>query len=515
MSNAHKASVIANYAFLALLGVLALTLIWMGQSFIHAVILGLLLGTFLFPIHKQVSRTVSTIGSTAARLPGTQRPLSLILWKFFQRQTLRLKLFRRRNAHLQPLVRLALQPLVWLTGAPARYFRAAWINRDLARAEHRHRLCAGLSVLVIVLGVAIPLLFLGQTLWNQSRTTIDKAIFRLQHREQEGFVTELYQSSPVQNALVSVRKTGGGEQLYLMAVRFLQSPIIAGTLHGITHEAETALPNNQQIPPLDSPTDSARPLPPAFIPPPPTQHLTPELHLPSQSLSDTDPLLPAIAALEKQFLGASRHILLAARQVTNRVLLAAASLAFNLFIMLIVLFFVFYKGDQLYAFSRQVSPLAPEDHDRFANKVRDTANTVFLGFVGAALVQSFASMIAYRIVGLPALLLSTLTAFCAVIPFVGTGLVWGPAALYLLCTGHPGAALFILAWGVVVVGNIDGLVRPWLMSGGKANLSFGVLFFSILGGLRTFGLIGILYGPLLAGLFITGATIFAEKYKRD
>ncbi|NLZ62298.1 MAG: AI-2E family transporter, partial [Lentisphaerae bacterium] len=118
--------------------------------------------------------------------------------------------------------------------------------------------------------------------------------------------------------------------------------------------------------------------------------------------------------------------------------------------------------------------------------------------------------------GVPAaFFLAVISSFCAIIPFVGTSLVWGPVAVYLLCVGRINAAVFICAWGLLVVANIDGLVRPWLMSGGKANLSFGVLFFAILGGLQTYGLLGIVYGPILAGIFITCLSIFAQKYKRS
>ena len=124
-------------------------------------------------------------------------------------------------------------------------------------------------------------------------------------------------------------------------------------------------------------------------------------------------------------------------------------------------------------------------------------------------------MVGFWLTGLPALFLAVLSAACSIIPFVGTALVWFPAALYLLFTGHPQAAIFLCAWGILLVGNIDGIVRPWLMSGGKAKLSFGVLFFSILGGLRTYGLIGIIYGAMLIGIFITVVAIFAEKYKRS
>ncbi len=219
--------------------------------------------------------------------------------------------------------------------------------------------------------------------------------------------------------------------------------------------------------------------------------------------------------LNKGLLTFLRKTLSLLQFVTVKAISALWGILFSLFLMLIVLFFVFYKGRFLLTFFRQVGPFAPDDYQHICDKIAITAHTVFVGILGAALVQGLSSMIGFWIAGLPALFLAVLTAACSIIPFVGTSLVWIPSSLYLLFNGHHQAAIFLCLWGLLLVSNIDGVVRPWLMSGGKANLSFGLLFFSILGGLRTYGLVGIIYGPMLIGIFITVLSIFAEKYKRS
>ena len=178
------------------------------------------------------------------------------------------------------------------------------------------------------------------------------------------------------------------------------------------------------------------------------------------------------------------------------------------------LFFLFYQGPYLVELLKQVGPFAADDYEQICRQIVITSRTVFVGILGAASVQGLASLLGYWLVGLPALFLAGITAACSIIPFVGTSLVWLPATVYLYYQGQGQKAVFLAAWGLILVANIDGLVRPWLMSGGKAKLSFGLLFFAILGGLRTYGLIGLVYGPMLLGLFITSIDIFAQKYKR-
>ena len=86
-------------------------------------------------------------------------------------------------------------------------------------------------------------------------------------------------------------------------------------------------------------------------------------------------------------------------------------------------------------------------------------------------------------------------ALTSLIPLVGTALVWLPAVIFLMFTGEWNMAIFMLVWGVVVVGSIDNFLRPLLMQG--ADMSTVVIFFSLIGGLQVFGIAGLIYGPLI------------------
>jgi predicted PurR-regulated permease PerM len=125
-----------------------------------------------------------------------------------------------------------------------------------------------------------------------------------------------------------------------------------------------------------------------------------------------------------------------------------------------------------------------------------TIRGVVYGILGTALLQAIATGIGLIIAGVPsAALLALLTFFASVVPVVGTGLVWIPAAVWLFYQGATGWGIFLIIWGVGVA-NIDNFIKPWLISQGS-NLPFILIFFGVIGGALTFGFIGVFLGPTL------------------
>jgi len=125
-----------------------------------------------------------------------------------------------------------------------------------------------------------------------------------------------------------------------------------------------------------------------------------------------------------------------------------------------------------------------------------TVRGVVYGILGTALAQAVAAGIGYFIAGVPgAALLALLTFFVSVVPIVGTGLVWLPAAFWLFHQGSTGWGIFMLIWGLGVA-NIDNVVKPWLISQGS-DMPFVLIFFGVLGGAIAFGFIGVFLGPTL------------------
>lgn len=125
-----------------------------------------------------------------------------------------------------------------------------------------------------------------------------------------------------------------------------------------------------------------------------------------------------------------------------------------------------------------------------------TVRGVVYGILGTALVQAVLMGIGLFIAGVPgAALLALLTFFFSVVPIIGTGLVWIPAALWQFNQGATGWGIFMIIWGLGV-GNVDNFIKPWLISQGS-NMPFILIFFGVLGGALAFGFIGVFLGPTL------------------
>jgi predicted PurR-regulated permease PerM len=148
--------------------------------------------------------------------------------------------------------------------------------------------------------------------------------------------------------------------------------------------------------------------------------------------------------------------------------------------------------------------------DRLIIVTGATVRGVVYGILGTALVQGFLTAFGLWISGVPRpVLLGAVAGFLAVLP-VGAPLVWIPAALWLMSSGHVGWGVFLAVYGGFVVSGADSLIRPWFISRG-AQLPFLLTILGVLGGALAFGLLGIFLGPVLLGV---GYTLINE-WARD
>jgi len=128
-----------------------------------------------------------------------------------------------------------------------------------------------------------------------------------------------------------------------------------------------------------------------------------------------------------------------------------------------------------------------------------TVSRVVNGILGTALAQSVLALIGFWIAGIPgAMLLGLLTFFLSIIP-MGPPLVWLPAVVWLYFQGQTGWAIFMAVYGMVVISSIDNIVKPYLISRGGA-LPLLLVFMGVLGGLMTFGFIGVFLGPVILAI---------------
>ena len=181
------------------------------------------------------------------------------------------------------------------------------------------------------------------------------------------------------------------------------------------------------------------------------------------------------------------------------------------FLMIFTFFFLIRDYEKIVERLLHLIPLSASQEERIVDKIKAVGKSALLGTLVTALAQGALGGIAFLICGLPGLFWGMVMAFASLVPMVGTALIWMPAACYLFLIGHWGLGLFMVIWCVVVVGAVDNLVRPLFMQG-SAGMSTLMIFFSILGGLSAFGLLRLLYGPLVFGLATVLIYIYEMEY---
>jgi predicted PurR-regulated permease PerM len=186
----------------------------------------------------------------------------------------------------------------------------------------------------------------------------------------------------------------------------------------------------------------------------------------------------------------------------RQAVVGALGLVANLTLMLFLLFFFFRDGDESVSRLMALVPLDAARKERLVRRLSDVTRAVVSGTVVTAIVQGTLVGAGFWIVGLPSpIVFGALTAVASFIPIVGTGLVVGPAVIFLATQGVWWKTIFLLAWGVVVAGSADNVLRPMLISG-RANIGTLAAFVGAIGGLAAFGLIGLFLGPALVALVI-------------
>jgi predicted PurR-regulated permease PerM len=138
-----------------------------------------------------------------------------------------------------------------------------------------------------------------------------------------------------------------------------------------------------------------------------------------------------------------------------------------------------------------------------------TVRGVVSGILLTAVVQGILTAFGLWLSGVPRpVLLGAVAGFLAVLP-IGAPLVWIPAALWLMGSGHLGWGIFLGVYGVVAVSGADSVIRPWFIARG-AQLPFLLTVLGVLGGALSFGLLGIFLGPVLLGIAYTLVNEWAE-----
>lgn len=192
-----------------------------------------------------------------------------------------------------------------------------------------------------------------------------------------------------------------------------------------------------------------------------------------------------------------------------------SSLVINFLLMIFTLYYLFIEGERVRDELVHVSPLSTRYEKRILDHFHQVTSASVKGSILTALAQGVAGGIGFAVVGLPsAALWGSVMAFFALIPMVGTAIVWIPAAVYLLATGHLIGGSVLILWGALLVGMIDNLLKPVLIKS-QTSMHPLLIFFSILGGLKAFGFLGLILGPTILALFLTIVEIYKEEFRED
>ncbi len=195
-------------------------------------------------------------------------------------------------------------------------------------------------------------------------------------------------------------------------------------------------------------------------------------------------------------------------------LLGVANGVLMFILALFIAFFFYVYGDAIATRLQQILyRIAGAQADRLIRVTGATVRGVVYGILGTAVVQGFLTAFGLWISGVPRpVLLATVAGLLAVLP-VGAPLVWIPASLWLMTTGHLGWGIFLAAYGAGVISGADSLIRPWFIARG-AQLPFLLTILGVLGGAIGFGFLGIFLGPVLLGIGFTLINEWASAGQR-
>jgi predicted PurR-regulated permease PerM len=210
---------------------------------------------------------------------------------------------------------------------------------------------------------------------------------------------------------------------------------------------------------------------------------------------------------------AARAVLAFFGSLGRQIFFGALGAVVGFALMIFILFFAILDGRDLADTLRLLIPMSPDERRRLLDHLGAVTRAMVYGTGVTAMVQGALIGIGFAGVGLPSpIVFGVVAALCALVPMLGTPIVWVPAVLVLAAQQRWGATLFLLIWGIFVV-TIDNFLRPWLVAG-RAEVHPLTVFIGVLGGVTAFGPVGMIAGPLILALVIA-LVRFAVEVRGD
>lgn len=192
----------------------------------------------------------------------------------------------------------------------------------------------------------------------------------------------------------------------------------------------------------------------------------------------------------------------------------------QIFLMLVISFFIMKDWDHILKKIGDLLPMRTKTKERLVTQFEEITHTVIYAQLFVALVQGIIATVGFYILGVPfPLILGVVVAFCALIPAIGTAIIWVPASLFLILSGYfshnswiliKGVILFF--YGLLIISTIDNILLAKIVHA-KSKVNPIIVIIGVIGGAKMFGIVGIFIGPILLPLLITYFETFKESFR--
>jgi predicted PurR-regulated permease PerM len=185
---------------------------------------------------------------------------------------------------------------------------------------------------------------------------------------------------------------------------------------------------------------------------------------------------------------------------------------FSFFMMIIVIFFLLIDQEKFISYILDLSPLPDQQERQLFRKFEEIAKAVLVGNGLCGLLQGFLGGVAFMFLGISSpILWGGVMAILAFLPIFGIGLVLVPTAIVFFLKGSVGMGIFMLIFYVTLSFSVEYILKPWMV-GERVKMHTLLVFLSIIGGLGVYGVLGIIYGPLIVTTFLSLAEIYRKNY---
>ncbi len=181
----------------------------------------------------------------------------------------------------------------------------------------------------------------------------------------------------------------------------------------------------------------------------------------------------------------------------------AVSVILDFILILFTTFFLLKDGPGFLSKTKDFMPFNPAQRERLAAQIKDLIVSTVYGGTVVAIIQGILGGLAYYVVGMEApVLWGVAMSIASFIPLFGTFLLWGPTSAYLVMQGYAVKGVGLFLYGIFVISMADNILKP-LIIGSRTKMPTIIILFSVLGGIKFFGLIGLIMGPLITAVFVS------------